>query len=92
MPSWIRKGWKVASGQPVKNEIDFKELNALLMANKTMQIKWVTHNQIEMYHTFIKQIQIFPLQNYVKAHCGILGNERADELARQGGQMYKKCY
>lgn len=45
MPGWIRKGWKVASGGAVKNEIDFKELNALLQANQTMQIKWVTYSK-----------------------------------------------
>uniref|UniRef100_A0AAG5DGS4 Ribonuclease H1 n=1 Tax=Anopheles atroparvus TaxID=41427 RepID=A0AAG5DGS4_ANOAO len=27
--------------------------------------------------------------NHVDAHCGILGNERADELARKGTQMYR---
>lgn len=35
-----------------------------------------------------KQMQI--QWKYVPAHIGIRGNERADELARQGAQAYKK--
>lgn len=27
--------------------------------------------------------------NHVDAHCGILGNERADQLARKGSEMYR---
>ncbi|XP_047542763.1 ribonuclease H1 [Vanessa atalanta] len=37
MPGWKRKGWKLQSGEPVKNEIDFKELDSL--QNK-IKIKW----------------------------------------------------
>lgn len=37
MPGWKRKGWKLQSGEPVKNEIDFKELDNL--QNK-IHIKW----------------------------------------------------
>lgn len=28
--------------------------------------------------------------NYVPAHTGVQGNERADELAKKGAQSYKK--
>ncbi|KPJ13751.1 Ribonuclease H1 [Papilio machaon] len=38
MPGWKRKGWKLQSGEPVKNEKDFKELDEI--QNK-LQIKWV---------------------------------------------------
>lgn len=34
---------------------------------------------------------IFFIQEYVKAHNGILGNERADALARQGAEMYRQA-
>lgn len=34
--------------------------------------------------------QLEIIWKYVPAHTGILGNERADELARQGAQAYKK--
>lgn len=34
---WKRKGWKLASGEPVKNEKDFKELDSL---QHKLQIKW----------------------------------------------------
>ncbi|XP_072935714.1 ribonuclease H1 [Epargyreus clarus] len=37
MPGWKRKGWKLQSGEPVKNEIDFKELDQL---QDQLQIKW----------------------------------------------------
>ncbi|XP_038209385.1 ribonuclease H1 [Zerene cesonia] len=37
LPGWKRKGWKLQSGEPVKNEKDFKELDNL--QNK-LQIKW----------------------------------------------------
>lgn len=63
---WKRNGWKLKSGEPVKNVIDFKALDAAI-AKYPITIKW----------------------NYVKAHCGILGNERADALAKQGGEMYR---
>ncbi|XP_037035656.1 ribonuclease H1 [Bradysia coprophila] len=66
MTGWKRNGWKLKSGQPVKNVIDFKSLDAVT-AKYSIAIKW----------------------NYVKAHCGILGNERADALAKQGGEMYR---
>ncbi|CAG9576045.1 unnamed protein product [Danaus chrysippus] len=35
---WKRKGWKLASGEPVKNEKDFKELDSI--QNK-IDIKWI---------------------------------------------------
>lgn len=60
---WKRKGWKLASGEPVKNQIDFKELDSVL---NILEIKW----------------------EYVTAHNGILGNERADQLAKAGAEQY----
>ncbi|XP_075984704.1 ribonuclease H1-like [Anticarsia gemmatalis] len=65
MPGWKRKGWKLQSGEPVKNETDFKDLDSV--QNK-LQIKW----------------------NYVEAHCGIHGNEMADQLAKAGAARYNK--
>ncbi|XP_047038255.1 ribonuclease H1-like [Helicoverpa zea] len=37
MPGWKRKGWKLASGEPVKNETDFKDLDSV---QHKLQIKW----------------------------------------------------
>lgn len=37
MPAWKRKGWKLASGEPVKNEKDFKDLDSV---RHKLQIKW----------------------------------------------------
>lgn len=34
--------------------------------------------------------QLKIVYKYVPAHIGIRGNERADELARQGAQLYRK--
>lgn len=41
LPGWKRRDWKLSSGGPVKNVIDFKELDELLLKQNTMQIKWV---------------------------------------------------
>lgn len=41
LPGWKKRGWKLASGGPVKNEVDFRELDELLLKESQMQIKWV---------------------------------------------------
>lgn len=38
---WKRKGWKVKSGEPVKNVVDFKALDAV-MAKYSITLKWVS--------------------------------------------------
>lgn len=68
MADWKKRGWKLSGGGAVKNEIDFKNLDAVITNNPSIEIRW----------------------NYVPAHTGICGNERADELARLGGQSYNK--
>ncbi|XP_020806701.1 ribonuclease H1 [Drosophila serrata] len=67
VPSWKKKNWKLKNNQPVKNVVDFKELDELLQS-RDITVKW----------------------NYVEAHKGIKGNEMADQLARQGSDLYKK--
>ncbi|EDS33547.1 conserved hypothetical protein [Culex quinquefasciatus] len=64
LPGWKRNAWKLSTGKPVKNQVDFEELDREL-ADKSIEIKW----------------------NHVDAHCGILGNERADALAREGSAI-----
>lgn len=66
MKKWKSNGWKLSSGEPVKNEQDFRALDRLLVSNPELDIKW----------------------SYVPAHKGILGNERADTLAKQGAKKY----
>lgn len=66
LTGWKKKNWKLASGGPVLNKIDFEQLDNIINQSG-IDIKWV----------------------YVKAHNGILGNERADSLARQGAEMYR---
>jgi ribonuclease HI len=62
---WKRKGWRSASGKPVKN----KDLWLMLdEARSAHQVTW----------------------KWVKGHAGDPGNERADELARQGMVPYQK--
>lgn len=68
MSNWKKRNWRLASGGPVKNESDFRQLDQTIANNSNIQIEW----------------------KYVPAHIGILGNERADELAREGAQAYKK--
>lgn len=65
---WKKRDWKLSSGGPVKNETDFKKLDAVMTQHSSVDIRW----------------------NYVPAHTGIHGNERADELAKLGGKSYKK--
>ncbi|KAL1381398.1 hypothetical protein pipiens_013489 [Culex pipiens pipiens] len=60
LPGWKRNAWKLSTGKPVKNQVDFEELDREL-ADKSIKIKW----------------------NHVDVDCGILGNERADALARK---------
>ncbi|BFG03526.1 ribonuclease H1 [Drosophila madeirensis] len=36
---WKRRGWMLANNQPVKNVVDFKELDELLQ-NKDIKVKW----------------------------------------------------
>lgn len=68
MKNWKSRDWRLSSGGPVKNEIDFRKLDQAIEGNPQMKILW----------------------KYVPAHIGIRGNERADELARQGALSYKK--
>lgn len=68
MSDWKKRGWKLSGGGPVKNETDFKKLDAVINEHPSMIIRW----------------------NYVPAHTGIHGNERADELAKLGGKSYRK--
>ncbi|PZC87230.1 hypothetical protein B5X24_HaOG201466 [Helicoverpa armigera] len=37
MPGWKQNGWKLASGEPVKNERDFRELDR---AARNVEVKW----------------------------------------------------
>ncbi|XP_055639956.1 ribonuclease H1 isoform X2 [Toxorhynchites rutilus septentrionalis] len=67
IPGWKRNQWKLSSGKPVKNQIDFEELDREL-AGSAIEVKW----------------------NHVDAHCGILGNERADALAREGSAIFRR--
>lgn len=38
---WKRRDWKLKNNQPVKNVVDFKELDELLQ-NKSLKVKWVS--------------------------------------------------
>ncbi|XP_073829125.1 ribonuclease H1 [Musca autumnalis] len=66
---WKAKNWRLKNGDPVKNVVDFKELDSLL-SDGEINIKW----------------------NYVAGHKGIKGNEMADQLAREGSEIYKRLY
>lgn len=37
---WKQKKWRKKNGEPVKNSVDFKELDKLL-ADNSIQVKWV---------------------------------------------------
>lgn len=36
--NWKKKGWKLADGSPVKNKVDFEELDREIT---NMHVKWV---------------------------------------------------
>ena len=59
LAGWKRRGWKTASGQPVKNKDLWLRLDEAI-SHKNISWKWV------------------------KGHANIPGNERADQLAREG--------
>ncbi|KAL1375043.1 hypothetical protein pipiens_000722, partial [Culex pipiens pipiens] len=67
LPGWKRNAWKLSTGKPVKNQVDFEELDREL-ADKSIKIKW----------------------NHVDVDCGILGNERADALARESSAIFRR--
>lgn len=39
MPAWKQKGWKLATGKPVVNQVDFKKLDELIESGNIL-IKW----------------------------------------------------
>ncbi|KAL1403157.1 hypothetical protein pipiens_000116, partial [Culex pipiens pipiens] len=39
LPGWKRNAWKLSTGKPVKNHVDFEELDREL-ADKSIKIKW----------------------------------------------------
>ncbi|XP_038105822.1 LOW QUALITY PROTEIN: ribonuclease H1 [Culex quinquefasciatus] len=42
LPGWKRNAWKLSTGKPVKNQVDFEELDPLdqELAEKSIKIKW----------------------------------------------------
>ncbi|XP_067633911.1 ribonuclease H1-like [Eurosta solidaginis] len=64
--AWKKSEWRLKTGGPVKNAVEFKVLDKLL-ADETFQVKW----------------------NYVKGHNSIIGNQKADKLAREGSDIYR---
>lgn len=59
MNKWKRSGWKVANGQPVKNQDLLMQIDEL---RRNIDVKFI----------------------HVDGHCGIYGNEMADQLACRG--------
>lgn len=87
MPRWRTNGWKLSSGGDVKNREQLVDLQDALESTR-VQVNWV--NIFRWRHRLISRSQLehLPLQNYVKAHCGIEGNEQADTLAKAGATQY----
>lgn len=86
LPSWKKRNWKLPSGEPVKNRVDFEELDQL-MIKTDMTIKWVIFHSKLISQGIISKFLI--PQNYVRAHKGLHGNEMADQLAKEGASLYK---
>lgn len=40
MSGWKKRGWKLSAGGPVKNETDFKKLDAVINKHPSMNIRW----------------------------------------------------
>lgn len=55
---WKAKNWRLKNGEPVKNVVEFKELDALLQ-DKSIEIKWVN------LYAYVYQLHLYNIRLFI---------------------------